>query len=84
MTTEADALIADLTAYTGSEAFARDAAATQAQIADVREVRDLALARDAEYRRDLAAARDDFEAYWAGSASASVLRDYRAGRVVGL
>lgn len=30
----------------------------------------------------LAAKGDTFAAYWAGSASASVMRDYRAGRVV--
>jgi len=41
------------------------------------------LARQAEYEAELAAcAGDSFAAYWAGSASASVMRDYRAGRVV--
>lgn len=40
-------------------------------------------ARQAEYEADLAAAKgDSFAEYWAGSASASVMRDYRAGRVV--
>lgn len=39
-------------------------------------------ARHIEYTRDLLAARDSFDAYWAGSATASVIRDYRAGRVV--
>ena len=37
--------------------------------------------RHIEYTRDLIAARDIFDAYWTGSASASVLRDYKAGRV---
>ena len=41
------------------------------------------LARQAEYEADLAACKgDSFATYWAGSASASVMRDYRAGRVV--
>jgi len=40
--------------------------------------------RDGEYIRERLAARNDFEAMWAGSASASVLRDYRAGRVVNI
>lgn len=39
-------------------------------------------ARTAELRAELANASDSFAAYWAGSASASVLRDYQAGRVV--
>jgi len=38
-------------------------------------------ARAAEYATDKTAAVDSFAAYWAGSASASVMRDYRAGRV---
>lgn len=38
--------------------------------------------RDAEYTQARLAARDSFAAYWAGSASSSVLRDYRAGRTV--
>ena len=39
-------------------------------------------AREADYQAELGAAKNSFEAYWAGSASASVARDYRAGRVV--
>lgn len=38
-------------------------------------------ARHIEYTRELLAARDSFDAYWAGSASSSVLRDCKAGRV---
>ena len=38
--------------------------------------------KDAEYIREVIAAENSFEAYWAGSASASVMRDYKAGRVV--
>ena len=38
--------------------------------------------RLAEWRDVQARARDGFEANWAGSASASVLRDYAAGRAV--
>ncbi len=41
----------------------------------------LALERLNEYEAALAASKDSFEAYWAGSASASVMRDYKAGRV---
>lgn len=40
-----------------------------------------ALDRRMEYEAEVAASRNGFEAYWAGSASASVSRDYRAGRV---
>lgn len=39
-------------------------------------------ARHADWVREVTAAKNSFEAYWAGSASASVMRDYRAGRVV--
>ena len=39
-------------------------------------------ARHIEWVRETAAAKDSFEAYWAGSASSSVIRDLRAGRVV--
>lgn len=42
----------------------------------------LGAVRAAETQRAEARAADSFEAYWAGSASASVLRDYAAGRVV--
>ena len=38
-------------------------------------------ARHVEWVRETLAAKDSFEAYWAGSASASVMRDHRAGRV---
>jgi hypothetical protein len=38
--------------------------------------------RKAEYEAAKAKARNALEAYYAGSASASVLRDYQAGRVV--
>ncbi|MET3352337.1 UNVERIFIED_ORG: hypothetical protein ABID33_000220 [Xanthobacter viscosus] len=41
---------------------------------------DRMMAREAEYQAALASAQTPFEAYWAGSASASVMRDYRAGR----
>ena len=43
---------------------------------------ELAALRHAELREAESRAADSFEAYWAGSASASVLRDYAAGRVV--
>ena len=43
---------------------------------------ELKATRQAEYEAAKAKARNEFEAYWAGSASASVLRDYQAGRVV--
>lgn len=39
-------------------------------------------ARHIDWVRETAATKNSFEAYWAGSASASVMRDYRAGRVV--
>jgi len=42
---------------------------------------ELKAARKAETDAAVAATRTAFEAYWAGSASASVLRDYQAGRV---
>lgn len=38
--------------------------------------------RNDEMRADVSNAPDSFSAYWADSASASVLRDYKAGRVV--
>ena len=41
---------------------------------------DLAAIREAELRVAEQRAADSFEAYWAGSASASVVRDYAAGR----
>lgn len=37
-------------------------------------------AREAEYQADKAAATSALAAYWAGSATASIARDYRAGR----
>lgn len=37
--------------------------------------------RDAEYQAEKAAATSALAAYWAGSATASVARDYRVGRV---
>jgi hypothetical protein len=37
--------------------------------------------RHAEFAAAKAASRSALEAYWAGSATASVLRDYQAGRV---
>lgn len=40
------------------------------------------LQRHVEYLAELAAAPNALDAYWAGSASASVARDYRAGRFV--
>lgn len=39
-------------------------------------------ARHIDYTREVLAAQNSFEAYWAGSATASVLRDYRARRAV--
>ena len=42
---------------------------------------ELSSIRDAELRDAERNCADSFEAYWAGSASASVLRDYAAGRV---
>jgi hypothetical protein len=43
----------------------------------------LARLRDAEYAAEVeAAGSDSFAAYWAGSASALVMRDYRARRVI--
>lgn len=41
-----------------------------------------ALDRLTEHKAEEAAATSEFEAYWAGSAWASVRRDYRAGRVI--
>lgn len=40
-------------------------------------------AREAEYQAEIAkiAPSDTLALYWAGSASASVIRDYKAGRV---
>lgn len=38
-------------------------------------------ARKAEYEAAKASTTSAFAAYWAGSATASVLRDYQAGRV---
>lgn len=40
-------------------------------------------AREAEYQAEIASIdpRDTLALYWAGSASASVIRDYKAGRV---
>ena len=44
---------------------------------------ELFMARESEYQAEVAAAgSDSFAVYWAGSASASVLRDYKAGRVI--
>jgi hypothetical protein len=37
-------------------------------------------ARHIEYAQDVLATTNSFDAYWAGSASSSVVRDYRAGR----
>lgn len=37
--------------------------------------------RHAEYKAAQAAAPTALEAFWAGSATASILRDYQAGRV---
>ena len=42
---------------------------------------DLSAAREAELRDAERNSADSFELYWAGSASASVMRDYAAGRV---
>lgn len=44
---------------------------------------ELKAAREAEYQAEIAKIdpRDTFALYWAGSASASVIRDYKAGRV---
>jgi hypothetical protein len=42
----------------------------------------LAMDRFLETQEAIASAKNSFEAYWAGSASASVERDYRAGRVI--
>jgi len=41
-----------------------------------------ALDRRMEYDAEMAAAKTESEKYWAGSASASIMRDYRAGRVI--
>jgi hypothetical protein len=43
---------------------------------------DLAAIREAEFRAAERQSADSFDAYWAGSASASVMRDYAAGRVL--
>lgn len=56
-----------------AEAKGREAAAQAAA--------ELAATRASEYAEAKAAARDSLEEYWAGSASASVMRDYKAGRV---
>lgn len=40
----------------------------------------LSATRAAEHAATKAQARTAFEAYWTGSATASVLRDYQAGR----
>ncbi len=37
--------------------------------------------RNAAYVSDLLTAKDGFDAYWAGSASASVIRDHKLGLV---
>ena len=42
---------------------------------------DFAATREAEFREAERQSADSFDAYWAGSASASVMRDYAAGRV---
>ncbi len=42
----------------------------------------LALDRRTETNAAVAAAPTALESYWAGSATASLIRDYRAGRVV--
>lgn len=57
---------------------------TADEIATVRasaEAEELADTRKAETAEAVATAADSFAAYWAESVSASVLRDYRAGRV---
>jgi len=41
----------------------------------------LYIARRAETAVEVAQAKDSFEAYWAQTVSASIMRDYRAGRV---
>jgi hypothetical protein len=43
---------------------------------------ELTTVRAAEHDAAVAATNDSFAAYWAGSATASVARDYRAGRFV--
>jgi hypothetical protein len=49
---------------------------------DDEDMAELAAVRAAETQEAEARAADSFEAYWQGSASASVMRDYAAGRVV--
>jgi hypothetical protein len=55
---------------------------TAAEVEAMLTAMDLFLAREADYQAELATCSNSFEAHWAGSASASVHRDYRAGRVV--
>lgn len=61
---------------------AAEATVTLAEMEAAIEAMDLLLVRDAEFRAEEAAAPSAFTAFWAGSASASVCRDYRAGRFV--
>lgn len=50
---------------------------------DLNNMTEVKAAREADYQAELATIdqTDTFAAYWAGSASASVIRDYKAGRV---
>lgn len=44
-------------------------------------MQELKQVRNEEYLADLVKANNSFDAYWAGSASASLVRDVKAGRV---
>lgn len=54
---------------------------TPAELDDIR-ASALAEIRKDELAAAIAATTNSFDAYWAGSASSSILRDYKAGRVV--
>lgn len=51
---------------------------------DLNSMNEVKAAREAEYQAEIASidTTDTLALYWAGSASASVIRDYKAGRVV--
>ncbi|MDE3796970.1 hypothetical protein I7G59_06430 [Sinorhizobium meliloti] len=50
---------------------------------DLNNMTEVKAAREADYQAEVAAINPDdaLAIYWAGSASASVIRDYKAGRV---
>lgn len=59
-----------------------EAAPTEAETDEVLASFTLWNARNADYARDLAAAKNSFEAYWASSVSQQVTNDMRSGRFV--